>query len=138
MISPLAQRRRCVYSVPRRSFAALFASNANPLASDGGNIPMAIESAEETVIGKRFVEEILKRLATEYKIAATESKWRDDYPGPYISTFVFNVSNTNQTGSIEFRLKDLEDCRNPSNKSVRTALEKQIRDALQALRQRLG
>ena len=99
---------------------------------------MAIESAEETVIGKRFVEEVFKRLATEYQIAATESKWRDDYPGPYISTFVFNTGNTNQSGSIEFRLKDLEDCRNPSNRSVRTALEKQVRDSLQELRQRLG
>jgi hypothetical protein len=114
------------------------ASNGKPLASDGGNITMAIESAEETVIGKRFVEEILKRLATEYKITATESKWRDDYPGPYISTFVFNTGNTNYTGSIEFRVKDLEDCRNPSNKPVRTALENQVRDALQELRQRLG
>jgi hypothetical protein len=99
---------------------------------------MAIESAEETAIGKRFVEEVLKRLATEYQIAATESKWRDDYPGPYISTLVFNTGNTNQNGSIEFRVKDLEDCRNPSNKPVRTALEKQVRDSLQELRQRLG
>jgi hypothetical protein len=99
---------------------------------------MAIESAEDTAIGKRFVEEIFKRLATEYQMTATESKWRDDYPGPYISTFVFNTGKTTQTGSIEFRLKDLEDCRNPSNKSVRTALEKQVRDSLQELRQRLG
>jgi len=99
---------------------------------------MAIESAEETMIGKRFVEEVFKRITTEYQIVATESKWRDDYPGPYISTFVFTAGNTNQTGSIEFRLKDLEDCRNPSNKPVRTALEKQVRDSLQELRQRLG
>jgi hypothetical protein len=99
---------------------------------------MAIESAEETAIGKRFVEEIFKRLTTEYKIAATEFKWRDDYPGPYISTFVFNTGNTNQTGSIEFRVRDLEDCRNPSNRPVRTALEQQVRDSLQELRQRLG
>jgi hypothetical protein len=99
---------------------------------------MAIESAEDTAIGKRFVEEIFKRLATEYQIAATESKWRDDYPGPYISTFVFNSGNTNQTGSIEFRVRDLEDCRNPSNRPVRTALEQQVRGSLQELRQRLG
>ena len=99
---------------------------------------MAIESDEDTSIGKRFVEEIFKRLATEYQIAATESKWRDDYPGPYISTFVFNTGHTNQTGSIEFRVRDLEDCRNPSNKPVRTALEQQVRGSLQELRQRLG
>ena len=99
---------------------------------------MAIESAEETAIGKRFVEELVKRLATEYQIAATDAKWRDDYPGPYISTFVFNTGKAEHPGSIEFRMRDLEDCRNPSNKPVRTALEKQVRESLQELRQRVG
>jgi hypothetical protein len=99
---------------------------------------MAIESAEETAIGKRWVEETVKRLVGEYKISATGFKWRDDYPGPYITTFVFNIGDTTQTGSIEFRVRQLEDCRNPSNKPVRTALEQQIRDSLQQLSQRLG
>jgi hypothetical protein len=99
---------------------------------------MAIESAEDTAIGKRFVEELLKRLAAEYKIAATGFKWRDDFPGPYITTFVFNMGNTDQTGSIEFRIRQLEDCRNPSNRPVRAALEQQVRDSLQELSQRLG
>ena len=99
---------------------------------------MAIESAEETAIGKRFVEEILKRHAEEYKIAATGFKWRDDFPGPYITTLVFNMGNANQTGSIEFRIRQLEDCRNPSNRPVRAALEQQVRDSLQELSQRLG
>jgi hypothetical protein len=98
---------------------------------------MAIESAEETAVGKRWVEETFKRLAGELKITATEFKWRDDYPGPYISTLVFNVSNTNQTGSIEFRMRDLEDCRNLSNKPVRASLEQQVRNSLQDLSQRL-
>jgi hypothetical protein len=97
---------------------------------------MAIESAEETAIGKRFVEEVFKRLAAEYKIAASGFKWRDDFPGPYITTLVFNVGDTDRTGSIEFRIRQLEDCRNPSNKPVRTALEQQIRDSLQELSQR--
>jgi hypothetical protein len=98
---------------------------------------MAIESAEETAVGKRWVEETFKRLAGEFKITATEFKWRDDYPGPYISTLVFNVSNTNQTGSIEFRMRDLEDCRNLSNKPVRASLEQLVRNSLQELSQRL-
>ena len=94
---------------------------------------MAIESAEDTAIGKRFVEETLKRLAAEQKIAATGFTWRDDYPGPYISTFVFNIGTSNQTGSIEFLVRQLEDCRNPSNRPVRTGLEQQIRDSLKGL-----
>jgi hypothetical protein len=99
---------------------------------------MAIESAEETAIGKRFVEEILKRHAAEYKIAATGFKWRDDFPGPYISSLVFDLGKPNQTGSIEFHVRHLEDCRNPNNRPVRVALEQQIRDSLQALSRRLG
>jgi hypothetical protein len=102
---------------------------------------MAIESAEETAIGKRWVEETVKRLVGEYKISATGFKWRDDYPGPYITTLVFNIGDigdTSQTGSIEFRIRHLEDCRNPNNKPVRTALEQQIRDSLQQSSQRLG
>lgn len=98
---------------------------------------MAIESAEETAVGKRWVEETMKRLVGEYKIAASEFKWRDDFPGPYISTLVFTISDTNQTGSIEFRMRHLEDCRNPNNRPVRTALEQQIRESLQELSQRL-
>jgi hypothetical protein len=99
---------------------------------------MAIESAEETAVGKRWVEETFKRLAGEFKITATGFTWRDDFPGPYISTFSFTVGNTNQPGSIEFRMRQLEDCRNVSNRPVRASLEQQVRDYLQELRQRLG
>jgi hypothetical protein len=99
---------------------------------------MAIESAEETATGKRFVEELLKRLAAEYKLAATGFKWRDDFPGPYITTLVFNTGSADQTGSMEFRIRQLEDCRNPANRPVRAALEQQVRDSLQELSQRLG
>ena len=98
---------------------------------------MAIESAEETAIGKHWVEETVKRLVGEYKLSATAFKWRDDFPGPYISTLVFNIGDTGKTGSIEFRIRHLEDCRNPNNKPVRTALEQQIRDSLQQLSQQL-
>ena len=98
---------------------------------------MATESAEETAVGKRWVEETVKRLVGEYKIAATDFKWRDDFPGPYISTFVLTIGDTNQTGSIEFRMRHLEDCRNPNNRPVRTALEQQIRESLQELSQSL-
>ena len=99
---------------------------------------MAIESAEETAVGKRWVEETIKRLAGEYNVSTTGFKWRDDYPGPYISTLVLNMGDTDQTGSIEFRIRQLEDCRNPNNRPVRTALEQQIRESLQQLSQHLG
>jgi hypothetical protein len=99
---------------------------------------MAIESAEETAVGKRWVEETFKRLAGELKIAAAGFKWRDDFPGPYISTLLFTVGASNQPESIEFRMRHLEDCRNPNNRPVRVALEQQVRDSLQELRQRLG
>jgi hypothetical protein len=99
---------------------------------------MAIESAEETAVGKRWVEETFKRLAGELKITAAGFKWRDDFPGPYITTFLFDVGPTNQTGSIEFRMRQLEDCRNPANRPVRVALEQQLRDSLQELSRHLG
>jgi hypothetical protein len=98
---------------------------------------MAIESAEETAVGKRWVEDTVKRLVGEYKLSATEFKWRDDFPGPYISTLLLDLGKANQTGSIEFRMRHLEDCRNPNNRPVRGALEQQIRDSLQELSQRL-
>jgi hypothetical protein len=99
---------------------------------------MATESAEDTAVGKRWVEETVKRLCSEYKIDATDFKWRDDFPGPYISTLAFDPGKPNQTGSIEFRVRHLEDCRNPNNRPVRVALEQQIRDSLQELSRRLG
>jgi hypothetical protein len=99
---------------------------------------MAIESAEETAEGKRSEEETVKRLVEEYKIAAAGFKWRDDFPGPYISTLVFDLGKPGQTGSIEFHVRHLEDCRNPNNRPVRTALEQQIRNSLQELSRRVG
>ena len=99
---------------------------------------MAIESAEETAVGKRWVEETFKRLAGELKITAAGFKWRDDFPGPYITTFLFEIGDTHQSGSIELRMRQLEDCRNPANRPVRAALEQQLRDSLQELSRRLG
>ena len=99
---------------------------------------MAIESAAETAAGKNWVEETFKRLGGEYNITATGFKWRDDFPGPYISTLVYTVGNSNQTGSIEFRMRHLEDCRNLSNRPVRASLEQQVRDSLQELSKRQG
>jgi hypothetical protein len=99
---------------------------------------MAIESAEETAVGKNWVEETFKRLAGEYNVTASGFKWRDDFPGPYISTLVYTVGNTSQTGSIEFRMRHLEDCRNLANRPVRASLEQQIRDSLQELSKRQG
>jgi hypothetical protein len=99
---------------------------------------MATESAEDTAVGKRWVEDAVTRLVGEYRLSATAFKWRDDFPGPYISTLVFDLGKPNQTGSIEFRMRHLEDCRNPNNRPVRVALEQQIRESLQELSQRLS
>jgi hypothetical protein len=97
---------------------------------------MAIESAEETAVGKHWVEETTKRLGGEYNIAPTAFKWRDDFPAPYITTLSFTIGNTDQNGSIEFRIRQLEDCRNLSNRPVRATMEQQIREALQELSKR--
>src|SRR5919108_1925497 len=99
---------------------------------------MATESAEDTAVGKRWVEDAVTRLVGEYRLSATAFKWRDDFPGPYISTLLFDLGKANQTGSIEFRVRHLEDCRNPNNRPVRVALEQQIRESLQELSRRLG
>ena len=99
---------------------------------------MAIESAAETAAGKKWVEETFKRLAGEYNITATGFTWRDDFPGPYISTLVYTVGNSDQTGSIEFRMRQLEDCKNLSNRPVRASLEQQMRDSLQELGKRFA
>ena len=99
---------------------------------------MATESAEDTAVGKRWVEDAVTRLVGEYRLSATAFKWRDDFPGPYISTLVLDLGKPNQTGSIEFRMRHLEDCRNPNNRPVRVALEQQIRESLQELSQRLS
>jgi hypothetical protein len=60
-------------------------------------------------------------------------QWRDDYPGPYISSFSFSVPNRERKQVIEFRLSQLEGCRNPANRPVRSSIEEQIRNALQDL-----
>jgi hypothetical protein len=95
---------------------------------------MAIESTEDTAVGKHWVEETVKRLAGEYNVSPTEFTWREDFPAPYIVTFSFTAENTKRTGSIEFRVRQLEDCRNLGNRPVRATMEEQIREALQALR----
>lgn len=99
---------------------------------------MATESAEDTAVGKHWVEETMKRLGGEYNITPTAFKWRDDFPAPYIVTLSFAVGNTEQNGSIEFRVRQLEDCRNLSNRPVRATMEQQIREALQELSKRKG
>jgi hypothetical protein len=99
---------------------------------------MATESAEDTAVGKHWVEETMKRLGGEYNITPTAFKWRDDFPAPYIVTLSFAVGNAEQNGSIEFRVRQLEDCRNLSNRPVRAAMEEQIREALQELSKHKG
>jgi len=98
---------------------------------------MATESVEETAEGKRLAEEIVSRVAAELSITVAGLTWRDDYPGPYITTLVFGVMGSNQRGSIELRMRTLEASRNPNNKPARAALEEEIRTGLRDLTQRL-
>ena len=99
---------------------------------------MAIESVEELAVGKRLVEGTVHRLAAELNIPVTGFTWRDDYPGPYLTTLVFNVMESNQRGSVELRVRTLEDARNPNNKAARAAMEEEVRKSLQELSIRLS
>lgn len=94
---------------------------------------MATETVEPLVVGKRWVEETFQRVATELNVPAEGLQWRDDFPGPYISSLYFHVRNTPQ--NIEFRMSHLEGVRNPANRPVRSSLEEQIRSSLQELSQ---
>lgn len=99
---------------------------------------MATESAEDTAVGRHWVEETIKRLGGEYKVTASEFKWRDDFPAPYMTTLTFTAGNTTKPSSMEFLIRQLEDCRNLSNRPVRATMEQQIRDALQDISKRMG
>jgi hypothetical protein len=99
---------------------------------------MATESVEEITAGKRLAEGTVHRLAAELNIPVTGLTWRDDYPGPYLATLVFNVTESGQRGSVELRMRTLEDARNPNNKAARAAMEEEIRKSLQELSIRLS
>lgn len=99
---------------------------------------MAAETVEPIVLGKRWVEQTFQRLAGEMNVPVEGLEWRDDFPGPYISSLYVNVRNMSQKPMIEFRMRQLEDCRNPANRPVRTAVEEQIRTNLEDIRQKLA
>jgi hypothetical protein len=92
---------------------------------------MATEAVEAMVVGKRWVEETFQRIAGELNLPVEGLQWRDDFPGPYISSLYFHVRNTPQ--NIEFRMSQIEGARNPANRPVRSSLEEQIRSSLQEL-----
>ena len=98
---------------------------------------MATEAAELTAAGKRWVEETFQRIANEFKIPVEGLRWRDDFPGPYLSSLYFNVREARQNEAIEFRLRQLEDCANPANRAVRGSLEDQLRNSLREVSERL-
>jgi hypothetical protein len=98
---------------------------------------MATEAAELTIAGKRWVEETLQRIANELKIPVEGLRWRDDFPGPYLSSLYFNVREARQNEPLEFRLRQLEDCANPANRPARGSLEDQIRNSLREVSERL-
>ncbi|MBI3330213.1 MAG: hypothetical protein HYZ81_26335 [Nitrospinae bacterium] len=96
---------------------------------------MATEMSEQTTAGKRWVEDTLRRLAGELNIPVEELRWRDDFPGPYLSSLSFNVRGGR--GMIEVRLREIQDCPNPSNQTVRASLEEQVRNCLRDVSARL-
>src|SRR6266511_712159 len=98
---------------------------------------MATEAAELTSAGKRGVEETLQRIANELKIPVEGLRWRDAFPGPYLSSLYFNVREARQSEAIEFRLRQLEDCANPANRAARGSLEDQVRSSLREVSERL-
>jgi hypothetical protein len=98
---------------------------------------MATEAAELASAGKRWVEETLQRIANELKIPVEGVRWRDDFPGPYLSSLYFNVRQARQNEAIEFRLRQLEDCANPANRAARGSLEDQVRSSLRDVGERL-
>jgi hypothetical protein len=98
---------------------------------------MATEAAELTVAGKRWVEETFQRIASEFKIPVGGLQWRDDFPGPYLSSLYFNVREARQNEALEFRLRQLEDCANPANQAARGSLEDQVRNSLREVSERL-
>jgi hypothetical protein len=98
---------------------------------------MATEAAELSVVGKRWVEETFQRIANEFKIPVEGLRWRDDFPGPYLSSLYFNMREARQNEGIEFRLRQLEDCANPANRAARGSLEDQVRNSLREVSERL-
>ena len=98
---------------------------------------MATESIEEIAVGKRLAEGTVHRLAAELNIPVTGLTWRDDFPGPYLTTLVYSVMENNQRGSVELRVRTLEDARNPNNKAARATIEEEIHKSLQELSIRL-
>ena len=98
---------------------------------------MATETTEQTTAGKRWVEDTLRRLAGELHLPVEELRWRDDFPGPYLSSLSFSVRNGQAHGTIEVRLREIQDCPNPSNQAVRASIEEQVRNCLRDVRARL-
>jgi hypothetical protein len=97
---------------------------------------MATEAADLAAAGKRWVEETLQRTANEFKIPVEGLQWRDDFPGPYLSSLYFKVREGRE--ALEFRMRQLEDCANPANRPARGSLEEQVRHSLRELSERLG
>lgn len=99
---------------------------------------MATELTEQIVEGKRLVEETFQRIAGEVNIHVSGFRWRDDFPGPHLSSLYFDVRDAREGGTIEFQLRQLEQGINPSNQDARASVENQIRSCLQDVRKRLG
>lgn len=82
-------------------------------------------------VGKRWVEEAVKRVAGERRVPVAQLRWRDDYPGAFLYTLNFDVQGAAKNKSIELSLREVEECRNPARQTIRAGIEDQIRKNLQ-------
>ena len=99
---------------------------------------MATALIEQSTGGKHWVEEVFRQLADEYHVAVGDLRWRDDYPGPYLSSLYFRVRDAHTAEAIEFPLYQLEACTNPANRAARALIRDQIRGCLGELREHVG
>lgn len=93
---------------------------------------------EESAVGKEWVEEVFRQLAGESHVAVGDLRWRDDYPGAYVSSLYFRVGDAHTTEAIEFPVYRLEACANPADRVVRALIRGQIRRYMGELRERVG
>lgn len=82
-------------------------------------------------VGKRWVEDTVRRVAGESKVAVDKFRWMDDFPGAFWYTLYFDAQGAAQRGAIEFSMRQMEDCGNPNKQTARAGVETQIRSSLQ-------
>ena len=99
---------------------------------------MATVLIEQDAGGKHWVEEVFRQLADEYHVAVGDFRWRDDYPGPYLSSLSFRVGDAHAVEAIEFPWYQLEACTNSANRAARAWIRDQLRAYLGQVREHVG